>query len=233
MSSTSDYTFFICSTLNSTYGSLSFEERYQDTIESLMILRNNFPDSLILFVDNSNVEVDAVWRSGIDVLVTEYYQLPHNLFSLIANEQKLKSASEANMMEAALNRLQDSPYCKSKRIFKLSGRYRLSDEFDITKYDDPMFDDKYAFVVQQYASTYDNWKTQRRVMRLETALVSWSPSLTSEFRQMMGSVLWQCLTTDNCIEEALFQHVPHEKIVPLHQVYVEGRKAEDRAQLKA
>lgn len=224
----SNYTFFVCSTLNSTYGDLTFEERYEDTVFSLLKIRQKIPNCEILFIDNSNIPINDSWRSGIDSLVSEFYQLPHNLFSLVANIHKLKSSSEANMMYEALRILQNPPYCNSKRIFKISGRYHITDDFDVSEYEKSEYDDKYAFVLQEYASTYDNWKTERRVMRVETGLISWSPSLTQEFRDLMGSVLWQCLTNDNCIEESLFQHIPHRKIIPLDKVHVSGRKAEGK-----
>jgi hypothetical protein len=224
----SDYVFFICSTLNSPYGGIPEASRFADTVECISSIKAAVPDARILLVDNSSSFVDHHTPEMMRRLVTQYVQLEHNLFSLNANEHKLKSASEANLMWTALNILLNPiyGYTNCKRIFKISGRYKLNEDFDINFYKDPQFNDKYAFVPMQFASTYDNWKSQRRVMRLETGLVSWSPSLTKEFRDMMGSVMWQCLTNDNCIEEALFNHVPHEKIVPLTRVGVQGNKAE-------
>jgi hypothetical protein len=222
---TSDYTFFVTSTINSTYGKIDPIDRMSDTAMSLAIIRKMVPDARILLVDNSNEPVQAQWRSILVNQEVDFVQLPHNLFSLVANEQKLKSASEANLMFMAFNILR-ARYADSKRIFKISGRYRLSDTFDVHAYDGPEFEDKYTFVVQQFASTYDNWKTQRRVMRLETGLISFTPSLIDEFQAMLSSVIWQCLSSDACIEEALFQHVPHQNIVPLDKAHVEGNKAE-------
>lgn len=220
-----DYVFFICSTLNSSYGQLSEAKRYQDTVDCIYSIKKYVSDARIIVVDNSS-QFDNLQLPGfIRGMVDEFMLINHNLFSLNANAHKLKSASECNLMWEALGLIL-ARYNDCKRIFKISGRYKLNDDFDIKLYDDEKFKDKYAFVPQQFASTYDNWKTQRRIMRLETGLVSWSPSLTEEFRDMMGSVMWQCLTNDNCIEEALFNHVPHEKIVPLTRVGVEGNKAE-------
>lgn len=221
----SDYVFFVCSTVKSTYGTVDPIDRLGQTIFSLNTIKKMVPDARILLVDNSNEPLPMEWSDWITNNTAEFVQMPHNLFSLVANQQKLKSASEANLMYFAFDILR-AKYSDCKRIFKISGRYRLSDTFDVHAYDGSEYDDKYTFVPQLYASTYDNWKTKRQVMRLETGLVSFTPSLIDEFQAMLPSVIWQCLSSDACIEEALFQHVPHEKIVPLTVAHVEGSKAE-------
>ena len=161
----------------------------------------------------------------IESKVTVFHQLEHNLFSFIGNIHKLKSASETNIINKTFDLLRQHDLL-GKRIFKLSGRYRLADSFDIDLYDASAFEDKYAFAVKQWASTYDNWLTKRNIMRLETALFSFSPSLLDEFQSILPGVLWQTMKTDDCIEEALFEYIPHEKIVPLDIVHVEAQKAE-------
>jgi hypothetical protein len=222
----SDYVFFVCSTLNSSYGELSPSERFHDTKDSIESIRRHAPiDTRILFVDNSSEPAHPDYVAQLEEYGIDFYRLPHNLFSLVANQQKLKSASEANLMYYAFDILRPE-YSDCKRIFKISGRYKLSDSFNIHAYDAPEFDDKYTFCVQQFASTYDNWKTQRRVMRLETGLFTFPPSRINELQSLLPSVAWQCLSSDACIEEALFQHVPHEHIVPLSVAHVEGNKAE-------
>lgn len=221
----SDYVFFVCSTINSTYGTLNVEQRFADTLNCIRSIEQYAPGQRILVVDNSN-ELDWKYQAAMEDRVDRFYRLEHNLFSIMANKQKAKSASEANLMHHALNIL-GAHYRDCKRIFKISGRYNITDGFDPTAYDGPEFHNKYTFVPQQYVSTFDNWQTQRRVMRLETGLISFPPSLIDELQAMMGSVLWHCLTCpDTCIEESLFQHVPHDKIVPIAKAHVAGNKAE-------
>lgn len=220
------YTFLFISTINSTYGTLNHQTRFEQTLSAIDSVRNKVPGCRILFVDNSNEPVPADWKAEIDKRVTAFHQMDHNLFSFVANTQKLKSASETNMMNYAFDLLREHNFISCERIFKLSGRYRLADSFDISFYDNPMFKEKYTFSVKQWLSTYDNWYTKRRVMRLETALFSFTPSLLDEFQSILPGVLWQTLKTDDCIEEALFEYLPHEKIVPVNTVHVEGFKAE-------
>lgn len=220
-----DYVFFVCSTLNSSYGQLDESKRTFDTFNCIGSIKDRVPDARILVVDNSSIEPHPGNVADIKKIVTEYVQIRHNLFSLNANRHKLKSASECNLMWEALDILAQR-YSDCKRIFKISGRYKLNDDFNINFYDDQDLKGKYVFVPMEFKSTYDDWQTERRIMRLETGLVSWCPSLTTEFKNMMGSVMWQCLTNDNCIEEALFNHIPHSKIRPKVCVGVEGTKSD-------
>lgn len=219
------YTFLMISTINSTYGTIDLDTRFQQTLEAIDSVNRKVPGCKILFVDNSNITIKDEWRQIIESKVTVFHQLEHNLFSLVNNIHKMKSASETNMMFRAFDLLRQHNLL-GKRIFKLSGRYKLADSFDISFYDNPAFDNKYTFLVKQWASTYDNWLTKRMVMRLETALISFTPFLIDEFQSVLPGVLWQTLKTDDCIEEALFEYIPHDKIAPLNVVHVEGFKAE-------
>lgn len=221
----SHYTFLIISTINSTYGQVELDTRFQQTLEALESVRTKVPGCKILFVDNSNMPIKDEWRKIIESKITVFHQLEHNLFSAVCNIHKMKSASEVNMMFRAFQLLREHNLL-GQRIFKLSGRYRLADSFDIRFYDNPQMQDKYTFLVKQWASTYDDWLTKRVVMRLETALISFTPSLINEFQNVLPGVLWQTLKTDDCIEEALFEYIPHEHIFPLDVVHVEGHKAE-------
>jgi len=213
------------STINSTYGNIDSYTRFKQTVEAIDSVINKVPGCKILFVDNSNTPIQESWRNIIESKVTVFHQLEHNLFSIIGNIHKLKSASETNMMYRAFDLLKEYNLL-GERIFKLSGRYRLADSFDVGIYNNPIFQDKYAFVVKQWASTYDNWLTKRTIMRLETALISFTPSLLDEFQSFLPGVLWQTMKTDDCIEEALFEYIPHNKIIPLELVHVEAEKAE-------
>lgn len=219
------YTFVVISTVNSTYGKLNHQIRFVHTIEAIESIRRKVPDAKILFVDNSNTPIKDEWRDEIEKRVTVFHQMEHNLFSIYANEYKLKSESEVNMMNCAFDLLRTHNLL-GKRIFKLSGRYRITDGFDIGLYDNPVFEGKYSFPVTQMASTYNDWNTRRVVMWVQTGLISFDPCLLNEFQSMLPSVLRFLQENESCIEEAFFQFIPHEKVVPLEFAYCQGIKAE-------
>lgn len=232
MSDADFYTVLVISTVHSLYGSLSPEIRLQQTLESLDVIYKKIPNAKILFVDNSSMPIPEEYANKIKEKVAVFHQLEHNLFSLVANRNVItKSESEANMMYTALGLLKKHNLL-GKRIFKISGRYKISDSFDISEYENPAMNDKYTFVVRPYVSSDDNYVTRRQAMWLEQALISFTPSLIDEFRSIMPSALGHMRRTGECIEETLFYYIPHEKIFPIQQAHVEGIKAEDREQVK-
>lgn len=220
------YTVIMISTINSLYGVFPPEVRFQHTLESIESVRRHIPNAKIVFVDNSNEPIKAEWVKMLEDRVEVFHQVRHNLFSYIANIRvATKSESEANMMFEAFNVVRRHKLF-GKRIFKISGRYKISDTFNIKDYEDPKFTDKYAFVVTQMSSSEDNWMTSRRAMWLEQALISFSPANLDEFQNVLFGALGHMRRTFDCIEETLFYYIPHEKIVAIDKAHIEGLKAE-------
>ena len=224
---TNDFnTVMVISTINSMYGQFPPEVRFFHTIECLQSVKKHIPNCRILFADNSNAHVKDEWRQEICKYAEIFYQVPHNLFSLSANMRVgTKSESEANMMYMALEMLKRSGMI-GKRIFKISGRYKISDTFDYSIYERPELEGKYTFVVTPMASTEDNWMTKCTVMWLEQALISFAPENIDELQNIMFGALANMRRTGDCIEQVMFNYIPHEKIVPIQKAHIEGVKAE-------
>ena len=73
-----------------------------------------------------------------------------------------------------------------KRVFKLSGRYRLAESFDISFYDNPDLAGKYAFKINEWDVSTDNFRTdRRRVVYFETRLYSFCGSLFYEYAEIV------------------------------------------------
>jgi hypothetical protein len=208
------------------YGQFSPEVRFQHTLESLKSIKNKIPNAKILFVDNSNMPIKDEWKKIIESQVEIFHQMQHNLFSLVANIRVgTKSESEANMLYTAFSLLKHYNLL-GKRIFKISGRYKIADTFDITHYERPELENKYTFVVAPMASSEDNWITRKKVMWLEQALISFTPANVDEFQNILLGAIAHMRRTCDCIEETLFYYIPHENIVPIKKAHVYGLKAE-------
>lgn len=220
------YTVIVVSTINSVYGVFSPDIRFQHTIEALDSVIEKIPNAKILFIDNSNIPVKDEWRHVIESKVSVFHQMQHNLFSLVANARVYtKSESEANMLYTAFDLLKEHNLV-GKRIFKISGRYKINKGFDITEYEDPRMDNKYTFVVSSMASSDDNYVTQRKTMWLEQALISFTPENLDEFQRILIPAIGHMRRTGDCIEETLFYYIPHEHIFPIQRAYVTGLKAQ-------
>ena len=220
------YTFMIIGTINCTYGIFPPDQRFRQTMEAINSVKKKVPDAKILLIDNSIEPLPQHWVDVLKDSVTVFHQLKHNLFSIVANEDRKKSPSEVNMMWEGFNLLREHNLL-GKRIFKLSGRYKVSDTFDIKEFENPDMEGKYTFSVIEVETTHDGWKNRRRVMWCNTGLISFTPDLLNEFQNMMGSILRHFdLDREMVIEASLFQHVPHNKIFAVAKEHAEGLKAD-------
>lgn len=222
------YTVIIISTINSLYGSYSPTERFSHTLECIESIKRNIPNAKILFVDNSNEPVKEEWRTEIQKSVEIFYQIPHNLFSLQANMNKItKSQSEANMLFMALDILRKTNMI-GKRIFKISGRYKLLDTFDIHEYENPEMEGKFTFVTTAMLFSKDNWFSKKKVMWHEQAFISFTKENIDEFQHQLFGMLEHMNRTGDCIEETMVPYIPEGNIFSIKRAHVTGSKAEDR-----
>jgi hypothetical protein len=220
------YTVIMISTIHSMYGQFSPEERFQQTLKSLESVKKHIPNCKILFVDNSNSPISTDWQLEINRYADVFYQIPHNLFSLYANlHVTRKSESEANMMYMALEKLKETNMI-GKRIFKISGRYKIADTFDIKEYENPAMDGKYTFVPTQIASTEDNWFTSKKIMWFEQALISFNKEHVDGLLRQLFGMLAHMRRTGDCIEETMYYYIPHEQVFAIQKAHIEGFKAE-------
>jgi hypothetical protein len=220
------YTMIVISTIHSMYGQFSPEERFQQTLKSLESVKKHIPNCKILFVDNSNSPISNDWQLEINSYADVFYQIPHNLFSLYANTNVIrKSESEVNMFYMALEKLKETNMI-GKRIFKISGRYKIADTFDIREYENPEIQGKFTFVPTQIASTEDNWMTSKRIMWFEQALISFNKENLYELQNQMFGLLAHMRRTGDCIEETMYYYIPHEKVFAIQKAHIEGLKAE-------
>lgn len=225
------YTFLVTGTINTVHGVLTPNQRFEQTLETFRSIIDKVPNAKIIYVDNSIEPLSGAMVDQIDKLVTMFRQMPHNAFSIVANIHRWKSPGEANMLHFALSLAKNSNLV-GKRIFKLAGRYKLSEGFDIREYEDPRFKDKYAFLPKGYNLTADDFITSRHVWFLEQTLISFDPSLLEEFSRLLIGMTHYMISTDACIEETMAQFIPMGKTLALEKVYVEGLKADDCAEKK-
>lgn len=226
---TNDFnTFIIIGTVNSLYGNLSHDVRFEHTLEAIKSVHRKAPGSKIIYVDNSSIPIKDEWREKIVEQVDLFHQMEHNLFSAVANLPALeqKTPGEINMLNCALNLLKQNTHLMGKRIFKQSGRYALQDTFDITEYDKPEYKGKFAFVPRIHWLTHDGWITRRKVMFLEQALVSLDPSLLDEWQALLPGMLVFANSTNLCIEEITGYYIDREKVLLIEDAHVLGLKAD-------
>ena len=107
------------------------------------------------------------------------------------------------------------------RIFKITGRYKLSDSFDITEYENPDLVGKYVF-----KKRVKSWMN-RDLSLVDTRLWSMCSSLLEETQDILPKVLNIVLEGNFDLEHAYFQTINLEHLVEFDKVHLEGQIASD------
>lgn len=231
----------ITSALYTNYGIYSTKERIQQTLETTRSAKKYIPGAVVILVDNSKVEVQADDSAEFNELLdlVDWYidnsddqdiQYFHNN---IANYDIGKNAMEAMGLFKSLNYINESVELKAEvesadRVFKLSGRYQVTDKFDIENFYNNTTKGKYVFKQAQPAwiSPADTGVTTM----LQTRLWSFSPDLLAATIQLYQQIISNMLETfrnqkyiDS--EHSMSKFIPKDLLVELETVGVMGNIA--------
>jgi hypothetical protein len=237
----SKHTVLITSAVYSNYGIYTPEQRIQQTLDTARSARKYLPDATVILVDNSKVDVQNDDSPEFNELLdtVDYYidnsddkdiQYFHNN---VQNFDIGKNAMECLGMAKALAYIQsDEDIMKdineSARIFKLSGRYLLTDKFDITKFDNEDTKDKYVFKKAQ-AAWIPQAETGTNIL-LQTRLWSFTPSLLVDTAVLFKTILDNMFATFNQqkyidVEHSMGKYIPKDQLVELESVGLQGNIA--------
>lgn len=136
--------FVITSILKPKIGVLDFETRYNQTLRTIDSIKQKAPGSLILLIDSSP-ELDPETIKPIREQVDYYISLSNHEQAVQLANMGLKSPGECYIMAVAIDVIRNLALLDINRIFKITGRAELTDDFHIEDYDNPKMKNKYVF----------------------------------------------------------------------------------------
>lgn len=205
--------------------------RFEQTLETFKSIRQKVKNSKIIFIDNSLIPLTKEQKDQILPFVDYFEQIEHNLFTSFCNNIGSKGLGEIYMMERALNIIETHNLI-GKRIFKITGRYRLADSFDINFYDSPDLYFKYAHKVNQWDVSLDHFTNHiERVVYFETRFWSFCYTLLEEYKKIL-KIIFRIMIENYgkpmCnLEMCHWKIIPHGKLYELEQAHVEGYTADN------
>jgi hypothetical protein len=231
----------LTSAVYTNYGIYKSAERIQQTLDTAKSAKKYIPGAVIILVDNSKVDVQNDDSDEFNELIdlVDYYidnsddddiKYFHNN---VANYDIGKNAMEAMGMMKALTYISGDEDMKkviadADRIFKLSGRYQVTDKFDITKFDNANTKNKYVFKKGQ--PSWINPDDTGVTTLLQTRLWSFTPSLFLETIELYKNIIENMVTLfnqnkyiDN--EHSMSKFIPKDKLVELETVGLQGNIA--------
>lgn len=139
---------------------LESEDRFNQTINTINSIREKVPNSTILLVESSEFKLEEKYRKILikntdifleccddDSLKLTYENLHSNPSQFNFGKSILESIGMRNAFEKIIK---DEIYLYHHRIFKLTGRYYLNDDFDIDDYCSRCLMNYYVFNVCKF-----------------------------------------------------------------------------------
>lgn len=237
----SKYTVLVTSAIYTNYGIYDKIERIKQTTATVESARKYIPNSTIILIDNSKEEVQQDTSEEFEALIdaVDYYidnssdpDIKH-FHDNITNYDIGKNSMECLGMFKALNYIATdadimNEITASNRIFKLSGRYQVTDKFDITKFDNESTVDKYVFKKAQPSWITPEWTGVNSL--LQTRLWSFPPSQfmnTVNLFQVIIKNMFETFKQGRYIdvEHSMSKFIPSEQLVELETVGLQGNIA--------
>ena len=176
--------FIVSSCLIPKIGQISIEDRITQTKETFESIRK-IPNSVIIFADASVEKIPENVMRSFDGLYDIYFDLSNNNDIKNLSLSGQKSQAETLLLLTVISQFKSNfdimrLMHSVKRIFKISGRYKLSEQFDIDSYNDCF--GKYVFKTRIKSWMSNSILTQfNSTDLLTTRLYSFCPSLIDDY----------------------------------------------------
>jgi hypothetical protein len=206
--------FIITSSLKPNSGAFSDEQRFSQTIATLLSVRKIVPEAIVIFVDVSIRPVSDDEKAIIQQLTNGYIDFSHQPDIRSFSEIGQKSTAENVLLFYTLQTLKQNNLLKDvKRIFKFSARSELEDGFDITEYDN-LFG-KYVF-----KKAIPTWMSNGPAKLFITRMFSLCTSLVDNYLSVIQKNV--LLTNQIDTEHAHWVNIPKEYLVEFDKVHCWG-----------
>ena len=226
---THKFAFMVTSAINTKFGVYDSETRLKQTLETVASIKQYAPNSKIILVECGAIPLTAVQETVLEAEVDEIisYNDDEDVKAIFVSDNwdVVKNTTEVMCFKRALEHcLEYNLFDGIERVFKMSGRYRLNDNFDPAQYvmsphsivtthkHTSQFPHAVTLVEYQYMSRLWSWPvniTQRIIDEVYDAGLNY-----------MAERLSQGGYCD--IEHMLYKFLPADIILEVNKVGLEG-----------
>jgi hypothetical protein len=224
----------ITSAINTTHGAFDPDTRLLQTLNTIQSVYETIPNSKICIVESSGQPmekdiIDKLHKITNCVIDMSSDQTLKYIHDNTENWDVVKNLSELLAFNSALKMLEDNGQFEGiDRIFKLSGRYVVNEDFDIKHYEDNP--DK--IIVPNRIKTQFPKKVGQRYQYM-SRLWSWPISLLPEIKDFYKESIdfYKQRYQDNLyidMEHLMFKLLPKKHVHEIPLVGVHGRLAQTK-----
>ena len=232
------YGVLITSAINTKFGVYSTEQRMAQTLATIADVKLRLPGAKIFLLEMAGIPLTNEQRDTLGKVVDTVIDFTSDadvqgLFHSTDNWDIVKNVTEVLCFGRALKTLISTEQINQfDRLFKISGRYRIGDNFD-SKFYDEYKNQSLIVVGQSKASQFPEEVTQvnRQYM---SRLWSWPASLTQEITQVYDNSLqfmYERLAAGGYvdIEHCLYKFLDRSKVLEKEVLGVYGNIAPNGA----
>ena len=228
----------ITSALHTGHGVFNAQQRIEQTVNTVWSVKRAMPDSVTILADMSTMDIHRdqsaelaglramvdIWIDNTTDPVIQEYQ------SIIKNEHVAKNVMEAQGLVRTFATMLMSgdiqkQIRKASRIFKLSGRYVITPEFDVKQHDNEQTRNCWVFaqsrpVQQEQAHLGSDYQLQTRLWSFDKSLLPATANLYQSLQRQMVDKLNQGLYVDS--EHMIAHVIPRAQLIQLPRIGVAG-----------
>ena len=222
--------FMITSALNTKFGVYTTEQRLEQTLATVASIRAKVPDALIIAVEMAGIPPSEEQRAVMTAHVDEYVVMSDDpdvvgIYNSTDNWDIVKNTTEVMCFSRALRQLLNK-LATVDRVFKISGRYTLSDDFTL----DNFADLSKIMVATRRNTQFGAQVTGGIVQQYMSRLWSWPVNKTADvikaYEDGFLYIAWRIAEGGYCdIEHMLFKFLPADAIQEIPRVGIQGNIA--------
>lgn len=204
--------FVVTSTINTNIGVIEPKIRYLHTLDTIKSIRKKVPESHIILIDNSSFPFTYQQEEELSKEVDKFLFIGDRKPCIQFNKMGLRSAGECYMLLTVIDVIKKLEL-DIDRIFKLTARYKLSDDFDIDEYAD--MKGKYCF---RPLHETDNFSYHTRFWSFCHSIIN---NCDGMLRKSMVTINHDLMN----IEDAIFKNIDKNLVINKDPIHIEGALA--------
>jgi hypothetical protein len=233
-----DILFVVSSAIHANWGVYNAQERLAQTIGTCRSIRDRVPNCDIVVLDGGTKNLEQEEQNQIKDHLDMFYSFADadnvKQVQSIQNWDIVKNMIEIMIFGSYYSGAKDTLRSKYKRIFKMSGRYVLNDDFDLEKH----INAKDKIVVRgPYTSQFNSQITggvtlqyMSRLWSFDASLIDYIAEVYKEMFKHMQGRLQESGYID--IEHMMFHHLRSDLVETISMIGIQGNIAPNGVGIK-
>lgn len=224
----------ITSAINTKFGIYTTEQRLAQTLETIQSVRLRIPGAKVFLLEMAGLPLTAEQKSVLSASVDHVFDYTLDpqvtgLFNSTDNWDIVKNVTEIMCFKNAIKTLVDTQMIEQfDRLFKVSGRYLLTDQFDLSFYN--QYKNKFCMVLGASKPSQFSFNITQVERQYMSRLWSWPTALTTEVITAYENSLqymYERLAAGGYvdIEHCLYKFLDHDKVLEKDVLGIQGNIA--------